>query len=323
MRAVLCKAFGPPESLVIEEIDPPAVGPEQLLLEVRACGVNYADLLIIQDRYQLKPPLPFSPGSEVAGVVREVGSEVAQVRPGDRVIVTTGWGGYAEELVVDAARATPMPDGIEFVTASAMLTTYGTSYYALVDRARLMPGETLLVLGAAGGVGLAAVELGKALGARVIAAASSEDKLSLCREHGADETVDYTSGELKSRVKELTGGRGADVVYDAVGGELAEAALRATAWNGRFLVVGFAAGIPRIPLNLVLLKGCQLVGVLWGSFTLREPKRFQEHVQELFELRAKQSISVLVSAIYPLERAAEALEAMARRRVKGKVVLTP
>jgi NADPH2:quinone reductase len=240
------------------------------------------------------------------------------------VIGSTGWGGFAEELAIDAARVLPIPDAMDFVTASAFLLTYGTSHHALKDRAQLRPGETLLVLGAAGGVGLAAVELGKAMGARVIAAASTPEKLAVCREHGADEGIDYAREDLKERVKRLTGGDGADVVYDPVGGAYSEAALRATAWNGRFLVIGFAAGdIPKIPLNLVLLKGCSVVGVFWGAFTAREPERNRANVAELMEWYCAGKLQPHVSATYPLSRAADALNDMAERRVMGKVVLVP
>ena len=324
MKAVLCKEFGPPEGLVVEEMPSPTAGRGQVVVEVRACGVNFPDILLIQNKYQFKPPLPFAPGGEVAGVVTEVGEGVRNVRIGDRVIGSTGWGGFAEEVVLDAARVVPIPDVMDFVPASGFLFTYGTSHHALKDRARIEPGETLLVLGAAGGVGLAAVELGKAMGARVIAAASTAEKLAVCKEHGAAETINYTAEDLKERTKALTGGEGADVIYDPVGGPLAEAALRATAWNGRFLVVGFAAGdIPRIPLNLVLLKGCQIVGVFWGAFTAREPERNQANIRELMAWYTEGKLRPHIFATYPLERAADALNDVAQRRVMGKVVLVP
>jgi NADPH2:quinone reductase len=324
MKTVLCKEFGPPESLVVEDVPSPTPAPGQVVLAVRACGVNFPDVLLIQNKYQFKPPLPFAPGGEVAGIVTAVGEGVRGVRVGERVIGSTGWGGFAEEVAVDAARVIPIPDAMDFVTASAFLLTYGTSHHALRDRAALQPGETLLVLGAAGGVGLAAVEIGKVMGARVIAAASTPEKLAVCREHGADEVIDYTREDLKERTKSLTGGEGADVIYDPVGGAYTEAALRATAWKGRLLVIGFAAGdIPRIPLNLVLLKGCQIVGVFWGAFTAREPARNEANVRELMTWYGEGKIAPHVSATYPLERAAEALNAMAERRVVGKVVLVP
>lgn len=324
MKAVLCKAYGPPDSLVVEDLPSPTPGRGEVLLAVRAAGVNFPDVLIIQNKYQFRPPLPFSPGGEVAGVVTAIGEGVTGLAIGDRVIGSTGWGGFAEEVVLDASRVIPIPDAMDFVTASAFLLTYGTSHHALKDRAQLRAGETLLVLGAAGGVGLAAVELGKVMGARVIAAASTAAKLAVCREHGADEVIDYTKEELKERVKQLTGGDGADVVYDPVGGPFAEASLRATAWNGRFLVIGFASGeIPKIPLNLVLLKGCQIMGVFWGAFTAREPARHRENVAELMAWYVAGKLKPHVSATYPLEHAAAALNDMAERRVMGKVVLVP
>ncbi len=322
MKAILCKTYGPPESLVLEEVEPLKPGRGQVVIAVKACGVNFPDTLIIQGKYQFKPPLPFSPGSEVAGVVKEVGAGVKHVKEGDRVIAFTGHGGFAEEVLAEAAQLIPIPKGMDFTTASAFVLTYGTSHYALKDRAQLKPGETLLVLGAAGGVGLAAVEIGKVMGARVIAAASSDEKLEVCKQHGADEGINYTTEDLRERVKELTQGNGVDVVYDPVGGNYSEAALRSMAWGGRFLVIGFTAGeIPRIPLNLTLLKGCSIVGVFWGSFTARDPKRNQEHLQELLTWFVTGKIKPLISATYPLSRAADALNDMMNRKVKGKVVL--
>ncbi len=323
MRAVVCKEYGPPESLRVEEVAEPVLGPGKVLIEVRAAGVNYPDVLIIQNKYQFKPPLPFTPGGEVAGVVKEVGEGVTHVAPGDRVLASTGWGAFAELAVAEARGVIPIPDSMDFETAAAFLMTYGTSHHALVDRADLQPGETLLVLGAAGGVGLAAVEIGHVLGARVIAAASSADKLAVCKEHGADEVIDYSKEDLKQRTKELTGGQGADVVYDPVGGDFAEQALRATAWNGRFLVIGFVAGIPKIPLNLTLLKGCQIVGVFWGAFVGRENERHQRNVRELLEWYEAGKLKPRISVSYPFERVADALNDLDQRRVKGKVVLVP
>lgn len=324
MKTMLCKEFGPPESMVLEDVESPKAGPGQVVVTVKACGVNFPDVLIIQDKYQFKPSLPFAPGGEISGVVKELGEGVANLSVGDRVLASTGFGGFAEELAIPAAAAVPIPDSMDFPTAAAFLMTYGTSYYALKDRAHLRPGENLVVLGAAGGVGLAAVELGKALGARVIAAASSEEKLAVCREHGADETIDYSSGSLKDKMKEATGGKGADVVYDPVGGEYSEAAIRATAWEGRFLVIGFAAGdIPRIPLNLTLLKSCQIVGVFWGAFVGRDPKANNQNTRELFDLFAKGTIKPYVSSSYPLDRAADALNEIGGRRAKGKIVVIP
>jgi NADPH:quinone reductase len=324
MRAVVCKEFGPPEKLVVEELPTPEIGDHQVLLGVKACGVNFPDLLIIENKYQFKPPLPFSPGGEVSGVVKRVGAKVAGLKAGDRVLGAPGFGGFAEELAIDARNVVPIPAAMPFDAAAAFLFTYGTSHYALKDRAALQPGETLLVLGAAGGVGLAAVELGKAMGARVIAAASSAEKLAVCREHGADEGIDYSAEDLKERIKALTAGQGVDVVYDPVGGDYSEAAFRGIAWEGRFLVIGFAAGpIPKIPLNLVLLKGAQIVGVFWGSFTAREPERHQANIRELMQWYTEGKLKPRISATYPFERVAQALGDLAARRVKGKVVLVP
>jgi NADPH2:quinone reductase len=273
MKAVLCKVYGLPGSLVVEDVPSPKAKAGEVVVSVKACGVNFPDTLIIQGKYQFKPELPFSPGGEVAGVVKEVGEGVTRVKVGDRVIAFNTWGGFAEEMVVEADRTIPMPSAMDFVPASAFVLTYGTSYHALKDRADIKAGETLLVLGASGGVGLAAVQIGKAMGARVIAAASSEEKLKICRDNGADETINYGTEDLRGRIKALTGGKGVDVVYDPVGGPYSEPALRDMAWNGRFLVVGFAAGeIPKVALNLTLLKGCSIVGVFWGSFTRNEPE---------------------------------------------------
>jgi NADPH2:quinone reductase len=323
LKAVLCKAYGPPEKLVVEEVPALTAAPGQVVVEVKAAGVNFPDTLIIQGKYQFKPEPPFSPGGEVAGVVKSVGAGVAGVRPGERVIASSTFGGFAQEMAVDADRLIAMPDAMDFVPASAFILTYGTSYHALKDRAQLRAGETLLVLGAAGGVGLAAVQLGKAMGARVIAAASSEAKLAVCKDNGADELIDYAAGDLRTRVKALTAGRGVDVVYDPVGGPYSEQALRDVAWNGRFLVVGFAAGdIPRIPLNLVLLKGCAIVGVFWGAFTRNEPQRNRQNNEELMRLYLEGKVRPHIHATYPLERAAQALNEVLYKRVSGKVVLT-
>lgn len=323
MRAVLCHEYGPPESLKVEDVDDPAAGDGQVVVDVKACAVNFPDVLIIQNLYQFKPPLPFSPGAEVAGVVSSVGHGVEGVSVGDRVFASTGWGGLAEKIAVDAGSLIPIPEGIDFAPASSFLYAYGTSHYALKDRARLEPGETLVVLGAAGGVGLAAVDLGAVMGATVIAAASSDDKLELCREHGATMTINYATEDLKSRIRDLTGGTGADVVYDPVGGPYSEPALRSTAWEGRFLVVGFAAGeIPAIPLNLALLKGCDIVGVFWGAFVGREPDRHRRNVEELIGWWREGKLRPHVSSTYPLDRAAEAIRELADRKAKGKVVVT-
>jgi len=321
MRAVLCKEFGPPESLVIEDVDEPAAGEGQVVVDVHACAVNFPDVLMIQNLYQFKPPLPFSPGAEVAGVVCAVGPGVRDIDVGDRVIASPGWGGLAEKVAVSARSVIPLPEDTDLVQASGFLYAYGTSHYALKDRGQLRKGETLVVLGAAGGVGLAAVELGALMGANVIAAASTDAKLELCREYGASMTINYATEDLKTRIRELTGGTGADVVYDAVGGPYSEAALRSTAWEGRFLVIGFTAGIPKIPLNLALLKGCDIVGVFWGAFVARDPERHRANVAELMDWLKQGRLTPHVSAVYPLERAGEAIRELADRRAKGKVVV--
>jgi NADPH2:quinone reductase len=293
-----------------------------VVVAVKAASVNFPDVLIIQNKYQFKPPLPFSPGSELAGVVKEVGSGVASVKPGDRVIAFTTYGAFAEEVKTEATRLLPLPEGMDFPSGAAFLLTYGTSDHALRDRGRLAAGETLLVLGAAGGVGLAAIEIGKALGARVIACASSDEKLEVCRDHGADATINYTTEDLRERIKALTDGRGADVVYDSVGGPYTEPAFRSLAWRGRLLVVGFAAGeIPKLPLNLALLKGASVVGVFWGDFTRREPREFADSVRQLGRWFREGKLRPHVSQTFPLHQAAEALKLMAARQVKGKVVL--
>ena len=322
MRAVLCKAFGPPESLVLEEVDDPVPGDGQVVIDIHACAVNFPDVLIIQDMYQFKPPLPFSPGAEVAGVVSSVGPGVTDLKVGDRVLSNPGWGGLAEKVAVNAGQAMPISDDIDFEHASAFMYAYGTSHYALKDRGHLQPGESLVVLGAAGGVGLAAVELGAQMGANVIAAASTEDKLELCREYGAAMTINYATEDLKTRIRELTGGAGADVVYDAVGGQYSEPALRAMAWEGRFLVIGFAAGgIPKIPLNLALLKSCDIVGVFWGAFVARDRARNRENIDELMQWWRDGKLRPHVSSLYPLDKSADAIRELADRRAKGKVVV--
>jgi len=323
MKAVVCKEFGPPDSLRVEELPSPRAGAGEAVISVKAASVNFPDVLIIQNKYQFKPPLPFSPGSELAGVVKEVGAGVAGFKPGDKVIAFTTYGAFAEEVKTEAARLLPLPEGMDFVAGAAFLLTYATSDHALRDRGALRAGETLLVLGAAGGVGLAAIEIGKALGARVIACASSEDKLAVCREHGADATINYATEDLRERIKALTDGRGVDVVYDPVGGPYSEPAFRSLAWRGRLLVVGFAAGdIPKLPLNLALLKGAALVGVFWGDFARREPKQFADSVRQLGEWYRQGKLRPHVSQTFPLEKAADALKLMAARQVKGKVVLT-
>ena len=324
MKALLCKAFGPPESLVVEEVADPVAGDGEVVVRVRAAGVNFPDVLIIQDKYQFKPPLPFSPGGECAGVVDSVGAQVTMWKPGDRVIAFTGHGAFAEKVRCEARALVPLVGDLDDVTASAFVMTYGTSYHALADRAALREGETLLVLGAAGGVGLAAIEIGKALGARVIAAASTADKLAVCRAHGADEGINYESEDLRARIKELTAGKGVDVIYDPVGGRFTEAALRSAAWRGRLLVVGFANGeIPKIPANLTLLKGAALVGVFWGDYARREPGRLMGDLQKLFGWLREGKLLPRIAGRYPLERGGEAIAELMHRRVAGKLVVVP
>jgi NADPH2:quinone reductase len=323
MRAVVCKEFGPPENLVIDDVPSPVPGPREVVISMRAASLNFPDVLIVQNKYQFKPPLPFSPGTELSGVVKVVGEAVTRVTPGDRVMAYTTYGAFAEEVKTEEARVLPMPPGMEFPAAAAFIVAYGTSDHALSDRATLRAGETLLVLGAGGGVGLAAVEIGKALGARVIACASSADKLAVSRAHGADEVIDYAKEDLRERIKQITAGRGVDVVYDPVGGPYTEPALRSTAWRGRLLVIGFAAGdIPKIPLNLPLLKGTSIVGVFWGDFTRREPQAFAARMRQLGEWFQQGKLKPHVSETLPLDRAVEALRMMASRKVTGKVVLT-
>jgi NADPH2:quinone reductase len=322
VKAVLCRQFGPPESLVVEDVPSPQAGAGEAVVSVKAAGVNFPDVLVIQNKYQVKPQLPFSPGSEFAGVVKEIGAGVTAVRPGERVIGFSSYGAFAEEAKIDAAKLLPIPQGMDFARASAFLLTYGTSYHALKNRVTIAPGETLLVLGAAGGVGIAAVEIGKVLGARVIAAASSDDKLAVCREHGADETINYAAEDLREGIRRATGGKGVDVIYDPVGGAYAEAAIRSSSWRARYLVIGFAGGdIPKIPLNLPLLMERSIVGVYWGEWARRTPAEFAASVRELAAWFAQGKVKPHVSATYPLAQAARALRDMADRKVKGKVVL--
>jgi len=324
MQALLCKAWGLPDTLVVEEVPDPVPGPGQVVVRVHAAGVNFPDALIIQNKYQFTPALPFVPGSECAGVIEQLGAGVAQLKPGDRVIALTASGAFAERVLADAAALTPLPEGVDFVTGSAFLLTYGTAYHALADRGALKSGETLLVLGAAGGVGIAAIEIGKALGARVIAAASSQEKREICREHGADEAIDYTGADLKAVLGTLTAGRGVDVVFDPVGGAFTEAALRNCAWRGRYLVIGFANGdIPRIPANLLLLKGCALIGVFWGRYVKTEPAAWARDLATLFQWLEEGRLRPHIAARYPLERGAEALAALLERRASGKLVIIP
>ncbi|MDB4953025.1 MAG: putative Zn-dependent oxidoreductase [Myxococcales bacterium] len=324
MRAVRIHELTGPSALRVDEVPAPEVRSGQVLIEVKACGVNFPDILLTRGQYQFKPTPPFSPGGEASGIVRALGKGVTNLQVGDRVATTLLYGAFAEQIAVPELSVTKLPDEVSFEVGAATLLTYATTYHALVDRAALQKGETLLVLGAAGGVGIAAVELGTLFGARVIAAASSEDKLAFCREHGASEGIDYSREDLKERIKELTSNNGANVIYDPVGGALAEPALRGIAWEGRYLVVGFASGeIPKIPLNLTLLKGCQIVGVFWGSFAMREPAKNRAHAEQIFTWVAEGKLRPAVAAALPFDEAAEALGRLERRAVKGKIVLVP
>ena len=324
MRAVRVHELTGPSGLRVDEVPSPRPSGGQVLIDVKAAGVNFPDILITQGKYQFKPTPPFSPGGEASGIISEVGPGVTSLKVGDRVATTLLYGAYAEQVVAPEMATVKLPDAVPFDVGAATLLTYATTYHALVDRAALQAGETLLVLGAAGGVGTSAVELGTLLGAKVIAAASSPEKLAFCREHGAKETIDYVKEDLKDRVKALTHGNGVDVIYDPVGGALSEAALRSIAWKGRFLVVGFAAGdIPKIPLNLVLLKGCQIVGVFWGQFAMRESALNRAHCEKLFAWVAEGKLGPKIDATLPFEQAGEALARLARREVKGKLVLVP
>ena len=330
MKALLSRAVGGPETLELADVADPSPGKGEALIRVAACGVNYPDSLIIADKYQFKPSRPFSPGGEIAGVIEAVGEGVSGLTVGQRVLASCGWGGMAEKVAVEVRRIVPIPDAMPFEEAAALLMTYGTSYYALKDRAALKSGEALLVLGAAGGVGSAAVELGKAMGARVIAAASSEEKVAAAREFGADDGVVYASGpfdldgrkKLAETFKLACGEKGADVIYDGVGGDYTEASLRAIAWEGRFLVVGFPQGIAKLPLNLTLLKSCQVVGVFWGAFATRDPRGNAANTRELFALYEKGAIRPRVSKTFPLSEGAAAISWLADRKAMGKVVVT-
>lgn len=324
MKAVLCKQYGPPESLVLEEVASLTPGPNQVVVAVHASAANFPDTLAIQGKFlsQFKRDFPFSPGGEAAGTIKQLGDGVSGFAIGDRVIANCGGGGFAEELLVDAANLIPLPQGIPMEIGASLVIAFGTTIHALRDRAQIRPGETLLVLGAAGGCGLAAVELGKLMGARVIAAASSAEKLALCKQHGADETIDYCAEDLRERVRQLTDGRGVDVVYDTVGGAYTEPALRSLAWYGRLLVIGFAAGdIPKLPLNLVLLKSGAIIGVYYNHWSHREPQQYQADLHELLRWIADGRIKPRITA-YPLEEAVVALRSVAERRSVGKVVVT-
>ena len=322
MKAMLCKSFGPAEALVLEETASPEPKKNEILLDVHAAGVNFPDTLIIEGKYQFKPPFPFSPGGEAAGVVAAVGEKVTHLKPGDRVMGLTGWGSFAEQVEVPGYNVMQIPKGMEFKEAAAFSMTYGTSFHALRQRGNLQAGETLLVLGASGGVGLAAVEIGKAMGARVIAAASSAEKLAVAKAAGADELINYTEASLKDELKRLTAGQGVDGSYDPVGGARFEEACRSIAWNGRMLVVGFASGtIPSLPANLPLLKGAALVGVFWGAFATRQPQDNLANFQQLFAWYAEGKLKPLVSQTFPLAQAADAINALGQRKAVGKVVV--
>ena len=324
MRAVVCSEHGLPDKLTLETDWPePELGEHDVLIDVKAAGLNFPDVLMIQGKYQMQPEMPFIPGGESAGVVAAVGEKVTRYKVGDKVISAGGSGMFCERVAVHEFGAFPMPDALSFEQAAGVSITYFTSYYALKQRANLKAGETLLVLGAAGGVGTTAVELGKHMGAKVIAAASSDEKLALCKQLGADETINYSEVDLKDAIKELTGGKGVDVVYDPVGGDYAEPAIRGMGWNGRYLVIGFASGpIPKIPLNLTLLKGCSLVGVFWGRFTGEEPEENVKNIEELFALFSEGKIAPVVTDSFPLEEYEEAFNCMMERRARGKVILT-
>jgi NADPH:quinone reductase len=314
MKAVLCKEYGPPEKLVVEEFAPPEAKPGEAVVSIKAAGLNFFDTLIIQGKYQTKPAMPFSPGAEIAGVLAD----------GTRVMAYTGYGGAREQMAIPGDKLIAIPDGLSFETAAGLIITYGTTLYALRDRANLQKGETLAVLGASGGVGQAAVEIGKAMGARVIACASSDEKLAFCKSLGADELINYEKTDVKETLKSLTSGKGVDVIYDPVGGSLSEPALRSMAWGGRFLVIGFAAGeIPKIALNLILLKSCDVRGVFWGAHVEKEPERHQANMKQLLAWAVAGTIKPHVYKTWPLEKTAEALQAIARREVMGKAIIKP
>ncbi|HVV61415.1 MAG TPA: NADPH:quinone oxidoreductase family protein [Pseudolabrys sp.] len=324
MKALLCTRLGTPDDLELSDIPEPAPGAGEAVVRVKAASLNFFDTLIIAGKYQYKPTPPFSPAAEFAGTIESVGDGASAFKPGDRVIGYMTYGAAREKVAISTDRLIKMPDGLDFDRAAGVCITYGTTYYALKDRGAIKASETLAVLGASGGVGLAAIELGKLMGARVIACASSDEKIAFARKHGADEGINYASEDLKDALRRLTDGRGANVIYDPVGGPYSEPALRSIAWEGRFLVVGFAAGdIPKLPLNLVLLKGCSVVGVFWGSFIERDPQRHRANTAQLLEWCAQGKLSSHVHAVYPLAEAPKALKAIAARQVMGKVILRP
>ena len=332
MKAIVCKEFGPPSSLVFEDVDVPEPRSSQILVDVHSAGVNFPDTLIIQDKYQFKPSLPFSPGGEISGTISAMGESVKGWNVGDEVIGMVGHGGFSEKVIASPMQIFKKPSSMDFTTASCFTLTYGTSHYALTNRAQLKEGETLLVLGAAGGVGISAIEIGKAIGAKVVAAASSDEKLAVCKEYGADEVINYGGYDLtnKDQIKEFrsdiaktSGGKGPDVIYDPVGGNFTEPALRSIAWGGRFLVIGFASGpIPKIPLNLYLIKGCSAVGVFWGQFTMLEQQKHLANMEQLTKWHEEGKLKAPVTEVLPLEQAKEALEMILERKAKGKIALT-
>ena len=324
MKAVLCSRYCGPDELELADIPDPVAAPGEAVIAIKAAALNFFDLLMIQGKYQIKPPFPFSPAAEVAGVVESVGAGVSSLKPGDRVIASCGHNGAREKISLPAEAIVKIPDALDFDRAAGIIITYGTALHALEDRASPKPGETLAVLGAAGGTGLAACELGKLLGLKVIACASSEEKLAFAKEHGADIGLNYAKDDLKEGLKQLTGGKGVDIVFDPVGGQFAEAALRAIAWEGRFLVIGFAAGdIPKMPLNLALLKGCDIRGVFWGAWTKINPAKNRANLEKLVQWAAEGKISSHVDRTFPLAQTAEALKVLAGRKAMGKVILHP
>ena len=322
MKAIICEKYGPPSDLVLKDLPSLTPGEKEVVIQVKACSLNFPDTLIIQGKYQYKPTLPFTPGSDIAGIVSSVGSAVKHLKVGDEVFGFVTNGGFAEEVITPAKNVFPKPPKMDYATGASFLMAYGTSYHALKNRAKLQEGETLVVLGASGGVGLAAVELGTQMGARVIACASTQEKIDLCKAYGAEEGINYTEENLKERIKALTDGKGADVIYDPVGDKFAEPALRAIGWEGRYLVVGFAAGeIPKIPLNLALLKGCQIVGVFWGSWAMQFPQDNIKNTMELVQWHAQGKLKPHIHAQYSLEEAQKAMQEMMDRKVRGKIVI--
>lgn len=324
MKALLCTHYGTPDDLTLADVPDPTPAPGQAVVRIHAAALNFFDTLIIANKYQTKPALPFSPAAEFAGEVEALGEGVTRLKVGDRVLACSGYGAAREKIAIDAEKLIKIPDGLDWDHAAGLCVTYGTTLHALKDRARMKPGETLAVLGASGGVGIAAIEIGKAMGARVVACASSADKLAFAKERGADDLIDYASEDLKEALRRVTGGKGVDVIYDPVGGAYTEPALRSIAWQGRFLVVGFAAGdIPKLALNLVLLKGCDVLGVFWGSFIERDLAGHRANTKQLMQWCLDGKVSSHIHAVYPLADAATALKAIAARQVMGKVILRP